>query len=307
MFIRRRLFILSSLLAIGLCGIAEAAANPSSTQKEGTPPVAEQPSQDITPEDIKKASQAFGHFIGRNLNTPAMQFDLEKVIQGIRDGSANKPSPLSDKEYEKLMMRIQKKAFDNLSSSNLKAADEFLAKNAHEPHIIVVEPGKLQYLILSPGTGPVVEPHGTPSINYVGKYLDGTVFGNSEEAGGPVNIPLDQTIPGFSKGIQGMKEGEKRRLFVHPTMGYGTMGQLPPNSLLIFDIEVVKASNPKEAMNDDDELLPLVLEDEEEVEENDTDEEGHEGDADTQDEPRQEKKDKPSTTTQPVKPEKKGF
>ena len=44
----------------------------------------------------------------------------------------------------------------------------------------------------------------------------------------PITIPLDQTIPGFSKGIVGMKEGEKRRLFVHPDLGYGTTGQLPP-------------------------------------------------------------------------------
>ena len=40
-----------------------------------------------------------------------------------------------------------------------------------------------------------------------------------------------------------MKEGEKRRLYVHPELGYGTTGQLPPNELLIFDIEVVKANS----------------------------------------------------------------
>jgi len=72
------------------------------------------------------------------------------------------------------------------------------------------------------------------------------VFGSSEETGGPITIPLDQTIPGFSKGLVGMKEGEKRRLFVHPDLGYGTMGQLPPNELLIFDIEVVKADTADE-------------------------------------------------------------
>src|SRR5262249_32953701 len=93
------------------------------------------------------------------------------------------------------------------------------------------------------GTGPAVESHSSPKIHYTGKYQDGTVFGTSEEMGGPITIPLDQTIPGFSKGITGMKEGEKRRLFVHPDLGYGTTGQLPPNELLIFDIEVVKANS----------------------------------------------------------------
>ncbi len=274
---RKSLFIVAGSFALGLFGMLSA-ANATATPKQDVKAETNEQQQDVSPEDIKQASQAFGHFIGRNLNTPAMQFDMEKVIQGIRDGIAGKPAPLSDKDYEALMMRIQKKAFENLSTTNLKAADEFMVKNAKEANVVVLEPGKLQYLTLTQGNGPTVEAHGTPSINYVGKYLDGTVFGSSEEAGGPVNIPLDQTIPGFSKGILGMKEGEKRRLFVHPSMGYGTMGQLPPNSLLIFDIEVVKASTPKEAMNDDDELLPLALEDDEELDDNedDSDAEDHE-------------------------------
>lgn len=257
----KRLAALTSAFALIAGGFIFAADNKS--DKQGAKPDSAEQSQDVSPEDIKKASEAFGHFLGRNLNTPAIKFDLDKIIQGMKDGMAGKPAPMSDKDYEELMMKIQKKAFENLSVSNLKAAEDFLLKNKNEPNVVEIEPLKLQYIILSPGTGPVVEPHSTPSINYVGKYIDGTVFGSSEEAGGPINIPLDQTIPGFSKGIVGMKEGEKRRLFVHPSMGYGTMGHLPPNSLLIFDIEVVKASTPKDAMNDDeDELLPLALDDE---------------------------------------------
>lgn len=253
---KKRLVALTGTFALLTSGFVLAATDNKANDKLATKT---EESQDVSPEDIKKASEAFGHFLGRNLNTPAIKFDLEKIIQGMREGMAGKPAPMSDKDYEDLMVRIQKKAFDNLSTTNLKAAEEFMAKNKNEPKVIEIEPLKLQYIILNQGTGPTVEAHATPSINYVGKYIDGTVFGSSEEAGGPINIPLDQTIPGFSKGIQGMKEGEKRRLFVHPSMGYGTMGHLPPNSLLIFDIEVVKASTPKEAMNDDEDLLPLAL------------------------------------------------
>lgn len=270
MFSQSRLMALAGIAALLAYGAVFAAENTRNAKPDSNQSQVEQ-NQDITPEDIKNASEAFGHFIGRNLNTPAIQFDIDRIIKGMREGMAGKPAPMSDKDYEALMMRIQKKAFENLSVANLKAADEFMAKNAKEAKVIEIEPGKLQYMVLVEGTGPVVEPHATPSINYVGKYLDGTVFGSSEDAGGPINIPLDQTIPGFSKGIQGMKEGEKRRLFVHPSMGYGTMGHLPPNSLLIFDIEVVKASTPKEAMNDDDDLLPLALDDEDEDYDDDDD------------------------------------
>lgn len=193
--------------------------------------------------DMEKLSNAFGNFIGRNLQSPGLSFDLESIIKGIREGAAGKPSPLSEKEYEEMMAAVQERAFKEMSATNLKAADEFMKKNQSEPGVTEVIGGKLQYLTLKPGSGEAIDSHSSPKIHYTGKYQDGTVFGSSEEMGGPITIPLDQTIPGFSKGIVGMKEGEKRRLFVHPDLGYGTTGQLPPNELLIFDIEVVKANS----------------------------------------------------------------
>lgn len=63
-------------------------------------------------------------------------------------------------------------------------------------------------------------------------------------------ISLDETIPGFNKGLIGMKEGEKRTLFIHPDYGYGTSGYLPPNSLLTFEVELIKANSPKSVETD---------------------------------------------------------
>lgn len=193
--------------------------------------------------DMKKLSEAFGHFIGRNLQSPGLKFDLESLIKGIREGASGEPAPLSEKEYEEMMAAVQERAFKEMSSTNLQAANDFMAKNAHAQSIVEIVPGKLQYTIIKEGQGTAVGANSSPVIHYTGKYLDGTVFGTSEEMGGPITIPLNQTIPGFSKGIAGMKEGEKRRLFVHPDLGYGTTGQLPPNELLIFDVEVVKADS----------------------------------------------------------------
>jgi len=212
-----------------------------------TPSATETPAGkgELQKEDISRLSEAFGHFIGRNLNNPGVQFDIDSLIKGIRNGAAGQPAPMSDQEYEEMMGQLQEKAFKQLSTDNLKAANDYLVKNAKAVGVKEIEPGKLQYLVIKEGNGPVVQEHGTPQINYVGKYIDGTVFGNSQDVGGAITIPLDQTIPGFSKGIAGMKEGEKRRLFVHPDLGYGTNGQLPPNSLLIFEVEVVKATSPE--------------------------------------------------------------
>lgn len=204
-----------------------------------------QAQEELSETDLRKVSEAFGHFIGRNLNTSGIKFDLDSIIKGMRDGATGKPSPMNDQEYENMMARLQETAFNHLADENLKAANDFLSKNAKETGIVVIEPGKLQYIMLQQGHDPAVGEHGSPLITYTGKYLDGTIFGSSEDVGGPITVPLDQTIPGFSKGLVGMKEGEKRRLFVHPDLGYGKSGHLPPNSLLIFDVEVVKATSPE--------------------------------------------------------------
>jgi peptidylprolyl isomerase len=250
---KTRLVALTSLgLFLGYCALQandkfstseETEKRTSTTTTTTTSTTPTQPADKKDQIDMKKLSEAFGHFIGRNLQSPGLSFDLESIIKGIREGAAGQPAPLTEKEYEEMMTAVQERAFKEMSANNLKAANEFMEKNRQASGVVEIVPGKLQYLILKEGTGATVDSHSSPKIHYTGKYQDGTVFGTSEEMGGPITIPLDQTIPGFSKGIAGMKEGEKRRLFVHPDLGYGTTGQLPPNELLIFDIEVIKANS----------------------------------------------------------------
>lgn len=228
---------ISTVLAFGPLS-ADVATSQPATKKELTA---------SEKEEMTKLSEAFGHFIGRNLQAPGMNFDIEMIITGMRNGAAGKPSPMSDQEYEALLGKMQEKAFKEISAKNIQAADDYIKDNKLKANVKEIEPGKLQYVILSEGTGAPVAEHNSPLIKYKGSFIDGSVFSSSEEAGGPITISLDQTIPGFSKGLLGMKEGEKRQLVVHPDLGYGTTGQLPPNSLLIFEVEVVKADNKDKA------------------------------------------------------------
>lgn len=240
---KTRLLALTSLGILLGCGTLQADDTNSVTNQADKRVQATAEKSDKSDQiDMKKLSEAFGHFIGRNLQSPGLKFDLEAMIKGIRDGASGQPAPLSEKEYEDMMAAVQERAFKEMSSNNLKTANDFMTKNSQATGVVEIVPGKLQYSTIKEGNGATVEAHSSPKIHYTGKYQDGTVFGTSEEMGGPITIPLDQTIPGFSKGIVGMKEGEKRRLYVHPDLGYGTTGQLPPNELLIFDIEVIKAN-----------------------------------------------------------------
>lgn len=209
-------------------------------------------SNEFSAEEVKKVSEAYGHFVGKNLNPPGFKFDLDSFIQGVRNGVDGKPSLMTEQEFESTIAKIQEQSLAKQAQENLEKANAYMEKNSKEPGIVVLEANKLQYEILTPGTGEAVTEGGTPLVNYTLKFIDGTLFASTEELGGAIPIPLTQVFPGFSKGVPGMKEGEKRRLFVHPDLAYGTNGPLPPNSLLIFDIEIVKAQAPKDAELEDD-------------------------------------------------------
>lgn len=260
---RTFLFVISLSLFFHQGALAAQEQNEQKDADSSLSEKAQEKGKDLTAQQKQKLSEAFGHLIGRNLNNPNLPFDLESVIAGIRKGASGEPAPMSDKEYEQMMTQLQERAFEKLAAENLQAAESFLSKNGQADGIVELEKAKLQYQVLREGHGDAVTEKSTPQVHYIGKFLDGTVFGNSEEMGSPITIPIGQTIPGFSKGIVGMKEGEKRRLFVHPDLAYGTKGQLPPNALLVFEIEIVKADTPS-AKEDASELSQALFDEQRE-------------------------------------------
>lgn len=209
--------------------------------------------------NLNQVSEAFGHLIGKNLQTLGLEFDVTKVIKGIQDAIAGIESPMSETECVQAISLIQENAFQKQAKTNLQVAEEFLVSNSKKAGIVELEPNKLQYKVEQVGSGDTVKPHCTPTIRYTGRFSDGNVFGASKEGEA---ISLDETLPGFTRAIIGMREGEKRTVYIHPELGYGTSGYLPPNSLLTFEIEIVKADTPiadlKQESNND-EIAEAIL------------------------------------------------
>lgn len=232
----RILSLLSFIAISSLCAEEKAAAQPKPTQAAQQP--AASTGQTV---EIPRLSEAFGHVIGKNLENIGVRFDMAQVIKGLQDAIAGKESPMSEMECIQAIASVQEKIFKEQCSENLKRAETFLADNSKAEGVIALEDGKVQYRILEKGTGAEIESHFSPQIRYTGKYLDGSVFGASKEE---ETISLDEIIPGLKAGLLGMKEGEKRTVYIHPDLAYGTNGYLPPNSLLTFDIEIVKANAP---------------------------------------------------------------
>lgn len=93
------------------------------------------------------------------------------------------------------------------------------------------------------GTGKEVKSGDTISIHYKGTLLDGTKFDSSYDRGTPfeTKIGVGQVIKGWDEGVVGMKVGGKRKLVIPPNLGYGSqdMGVIPPNSILVFEVELI--------------------------------------------------------------------
>jgi peptidylprolyl isomerase len=203
--------------------------------------------------DIAKISEAFGHVISKNLENIGVKFEMAKVIQGLQDATDGKTAPMSEMECIQAISAVQEKIFKEQCTENLKKAESFLSDNAKAAGIVALDEGKVQYRIMEAGNGAAVESHFSPLIKYTGKYLDGSVFGASKEE---ELISLDEVIPGLKAGLLGMREGEKRTVYIHPDLAYGTNGYLPPNSLLTFEVEIVKANAPAQEAADSDAEKP---------------------------------------------------
>jgi FKBP-type peptidyl-prolyl cis-trans isomerase len=125
---------------------------------------------------------------------------------------------------------------------NKAAGAAFLAENAKKANIASTASG-LQYEILTPGTGST-SPKATDNVtvHYKGTTIDGKEFDSSYSRGEPTSFPLNRVIPGWTEGVQLMKEGAKYRFYIPSELAYGEQGAGPidPNSTLIFDVELIK-------------------------------------------------------------------
>lgn len=101
----------------------------------------------------------------------------------------------------------------------------------------------LQIIDLVEGTGDAVPEDATITAHYTGALCkDGTIFQSSHDFGKPVTFGLNQVIKGWTQGVPGMKVGGTRRLVIPSAMAYGSVraaANIPPNSDLVFDIELV--------------------------------------------------------------------
>ena len=95
------------------------------------------------------------------------------------------------------------------------------------------------------GKGDEVKAGATVKVHYTGWLTNGKVFDSSRKRDEPISFGLNQVIKGWTEGCVGMKVGGTRRLMIPPELAYGDAdkGDIPPKSILIFDIELLEVKN----------------------------------------------------------------
>lgn len=123
----------------------------------------------------------------------------------------------------------------------LRAASTFLADNAAKPGVETTASG-LQVEVLEPGEGQQPGPADRVVVQYEGSLPDGTVFDSSYVRGQPAMFTVGELIPGWQEGLQMMRPGGKARFVIPSDLAYGAEGAggvIPPNSALVFQVELL--------------------------------------------------------------------
>jgi FKBP-type peptidyl-prolyl cis-trans isomerase FkpA len=128
------------------------------------------------------------------------------------------------------------------AQSGLQEGQRFLKENAAKPGVNTTSSG-LQYKVLQEGTGKSPKATDVVVVNYRGTLINGKEFDSSYKSGKPIEFPLNRVIPGWTEGVQLMKEGAKYEFFIPPNLAYGSRGAggvIGPDETLIFEVELLK-------------------------------------------------------------------
>lgn len=128
------------------------------------------------------------------------------------------------------------------AQANIKAGQAYLARVDKEPGVVAL-PSGLRYKVVSSPDPKAPQPSAdaTVKINYEGKLIDGTVFDSSYERGTPADFPLSRLVKAWQMALPMMHKGDTWMLYVPAELGYGQadMGAIPPNSTLVFKIQLL--------------------------------------------------------------------
>jgi FKBP-type peptidyl-prolyl cis-trans isomerase FklB len=174
------------------------------------------------------------------------ELDIDAFTRGLKDALAGKISTPADKERLSVLIAAVR---TNTVARNHAAARDFLAKNAAAKGVVTTASG-LQYKIIQSGNPKAPSPALTDkvTVQYRGTLIDGTEFDSSYARGTPATVSVNGVIEGWQEALVLMKPGAKWQLFIPPGLAYDENSRppIPPGSLLVFEVELVRIGGADE-------------------------------------------------------------
>ena len=163
----------------------------------------------------------------------------DDLIRGIHAALTGTPLTPDDRQRAGAFLHD---AYNAWAGRNQAAAKEFLAHNANQPGVRTT-PSGLQYVVMAAGNTKAAAAGvgDRVTVQYRGRLLDGTEFDSTFSRGKPGVIRPADAMTGWREALEMMSPGAQWRVFVPPELAYALTPppSIPPNSLLIFDIEVL--------------------------------------------------------------------
>ena len=192
------------------------------------------------------ASYMIGISVGYSLKMQDVpDVNAKLIAKGIME-VLNSDSAVSMQEANMFLNAYFTELREKKAMENLEKGKEFLAENKNKPGVIETASG-LQYKVIQEGTGKSPTENDRVKCNYRGMLINGDEFSSSYSEGVPAEFSLKGVIPGWSEGIQLMKEGGKYELYVPSDLAYGIRGggqKIGPNETLVFEIELLEVVPP---------------------------------------------------------------
>ncbi len=184
----------------------------------------------------------FGRVVeGQNVVNTIRQGDKIETITIIRNGTEARAFKTDQAAFDALLAQMKNKEMAKVKAKRDADISLINQKYSH----LTQDTSGIWYGISKQGNGPIPVSGKTVQVKYKGMFLDGKVFDNSDFHGGPIEFVVGkgQVIPGWDQTILLMKQGEKRLLVIPPELAYGEQGAgngaIPPNSFLVFEMELV--------------------------------------------------------------------
>jgi len=218
--------------------------------------------EELPPPSPKEVGYAYGVILAKAVQMNHLELDAGAVYGGLMD-SLEKGEIETD-EQEQILARAFKDGKRRYAAKNLVKQAEFLEKNKEEADVLCLESG-LQYKVLKKGetSEKKAEKNSTVKVIYKGKVLGETSEFDSSN-GEAVELSMESVIEGWREIIPLMDIGDNFEVFIPPMLGYGEDGInyrgqeiIPPNALLIFEIELVDIIEKEESEEDEQPKLRL--------------------------------------------------